>query len=142
MLPVQLLQNLSFRKKPVTIRLTWWRSLFRVWDLRPMNQGLVTLGAATNFAEFVDTVYIPVVLPLVVPVRRSGVADTNPVRWAGADKGIELTCPLSLMKFAELSGPPRVRRSCNTPLSHRNALRSERAQTIREMSGNVTISRS
>jgi hypothetical protein len=28
-----------------------------------MNQGLVTLGAATNFAEFVDTVYIPVVLP-------------------------------------------------------------------------------
>ena len=31
--------------------------------LRPMNQGLVTLGSATNFAEFVDTVYIPVLLP-------------------------------------------------------------------------------
>ncbi len=31
--------------------------------LRPMNQGLVTLGAATNFAEFVNTVYMPVVLP-------------------------------------------------------------------------------
>jgi hypothetical protein len=32
-------------------------------QLRPMNQGLVTLGSATNFAEFVDTVYIPVLLP-------------------------------------------------------------------------------
>ncbi len=31
--------------------------------LRPMNQGLITVGSATSFAEFVDTVYIPVVLP-------------------------------------------------------------------------------
>jgi integrase len=31
--------------------------------LRPMNQGLVTVGSATNFTEFVDSVYIPVVLP-------------------------------------------------------------------------------
>jgi integrase len=31
--------------------------------LRPMNQGLVTLGSATNFSEFVDNVYVPVVLP-------------------------------------------------------------------------------
>jgi hypothetical protein len=31
--------------------------------LRPMNQGLTTVGSATNFAEFVDTVYIPVLLP-------------------------------------------------------------------------------
>jgi len=31
--------------------------------LRPMNQGLTTVGSATNFTEFVDTVYIPVVLP-------------------------------------------------------------------------------
>ena len=28
-----------------------------------MNQGLTTVGSATNFTEFVDTVYIPVVLP-------------------------------------------------------------------------------
>ncbi len=28
-----------------------------------MNQGLTSLGSATNFAEFVDTVYIPVLLP-------------------------------------------------------------------------------
>ena len=25
-----------------------------------MNQGLITLGSATNFAEFVDNVYMPV----------------------------------------------------------------------------------
>jgi integrase len=31
--------------------------------LRPMNQGLTTVGSGTNFAEFVDTVYIPVLLP-------------------------------------------------------------------------------
>jgi integrase len=30
--------------------------------LRPMNQGLVTVGSATNFATFVDNVYMPVVL--------------------------------------------------------------------------------
>lgn len=31
--------------------------------LRPMNQGLVTVGSATNFTEFVDNVYVPVTLP-------------------------------------------------------------------------------
>jgi integrase len=30
--------------------------------LRPMNQGLITVGSATNFADFVDNVYIQVVL--------------------------------------------------------------------------------
>jgi integrase len=31
--------------------------------LRPINQGLVPLGAATSFSEFVDGTYTPVVLP-------------------------------------------------------------------------------
>jgi integrase len=31
--------------------------------LRPMNQGLQSIGAATGFEEYVDAVYIPVVLP-------------------------------------------------------------------------------
>lgn len=31
--------------------------------LRPMNQGLQSIGSATNFGEFADNVYIPVVLP-------------------------------------------------------------------------------
>ncbi|MGE5569089.1 MAG: tyrosine-type recombinase/integrase [Rhodospirillales bacterium] len=31
--------------------------------LRPINQGLLTVGSATNFTEFVDNVYVPVMLP-------------------------------------------------------------------------------
>jgi integrase len=46
--------------------------------LRPMNQGLVPLGSATNFAEFVDTVYIPVLLPKMAKTtqgRYEGIID-------------------------------------------------------------------
>ena len=46
--------------------------------LRPMNQGLVTMGSATNFAEFLDTVYIPVVLPKMAKTtqgRYQGIID-------------------------------------------------------------------
>jgi ATP-dependent helicase/nuclease subunit A len=32
--------------------------------LRPMNQGLVTIGSAMNFGEFVESVYRPTVMPL------------------------------------------------------------------------------
>ena len=31
--------------------------------LRPMNQGLITVGSGTNFNEFVDNVYVPVMMP-------------------------------------------------------------------------------
>ena len=31
--------------------------------LRPMNQGLVPLGSATSFEDYVESIYIPVVLP-------------------------------------------------------------------------------
>src|ERR1700722_13165298 len=46
--------------------------------LRPMNQGLVTLGSATNFTEFVDTVYVPVLLPKMAKTtqgRYEGIID-------------------------------------------------------------------
>jgi hypothetical protein len=33
--------------------------------LRPVNQGLVTVGSAINFTEYVDATYIPTVLPLL-----------------------------------------------------------------------------
>ncbi len=33
--------------------------------LRPLNQGLITIGSATGFSDFVDVVYRPVVLPLM-----------------------------------------------------------------------------
>jgi integrase len=48
--------------------------------LRPMNQGLVTIGSATNFTEFVDSVYIPVSLPKLASStqeRYQGVIDNH-----------------------------------------------------------------
>jgi len=33
--------------------------------LRPMNQGLIPLGSATSFEDYVESTYIPVVLPLL-----------------------------------------------------------------------------
>jgi hypothetical protein len=43
-----------------------------------MNQGLLTVGSATNFADFVDTIYIPVLLPkMAKPTlgRNKGIID-------------------------------------------------------------------
>jgi integrase len=39
--------------------------------LRPMNQGLESIGSATNFASYVNDTYIPVVLPLKAASTRS-----------------------------------------------------------------------
>ena len=38
--------------------------------LRPMNQGLQSIGAATGFEEYVDAVFIPVVLPQMAKSTR------------------------------------------------------------------------
>jgi len=38
--------------------------------LRPMNQGLIPLGSATSFEDYVDSTYIPVVLPLLAKSTR------------------------------------------------------------------------
>lgn len=46
--------------------------------LRPMNQGLITVGSATNFTEFVDNVYVPVSLPKMASTtqgRYQGIID-------------------------------------------------------------------
>ncbi len=39
--------------------------------LRPMNQGLESIGSATNFTTYVNGTYIPVVLPLMATTTRS-----------------------------------------------------------------------
>jgi integrase len=38
--------------------------------LRPLNQGLVSIGSATNFGDFVDGTYVPVVLPQMAKSTR------------------------------------------------------------------------
>ena len=32
--------------------------------MRPMNQGLESIGSATNISRYVETTYIPIVMPL------------------------------------------------------------------------------
>ena len=39
--------------------------------LRPMNQGLQSIGSATNFAQYVNTTYRQIVLPLMATTTRS-----------------------------------------------------------------------
>lgn len=46
--------------------------------LRPLNQGLETIGSATNFAQYVDTTYKPIVMPLLAKSTQS--------RYAGVIK--------------------------------------------------------
>ena len=38
--------------------------------LRPLNQGLESIGSATNFNRYVETTYIPIVLPLMAKSTR------------------------------------------------------------------------
>ena len=33
--------------------------------VRPLNQGLESIGSSTNFSRYMDTTYIPIVLPLM-----------------------------------------------------------------------------
>lgn len=39
--------------------------------LRPMNQGLVAIGSAVSFNEYMNQVYRPVVLPLMASTTRA-----------------------------------------------------------------------
>ena len=38
--------------------------------LRPINQSLETIGSATNFKHYVETTYIPIVMPLLAKSTR------------------------------------------------------------------------
>jgi hypothetical protein len=50
-------------------------------NLRPLNQGLESLGSATNFEHYIETIYKPVVKPLMATTsfdRTRGVLDLLP----------------------------------------------------------------
>lgn len=57
--------------------------------VRPMNQGLESIGAATNYRHYVETTFIPIVLPLL--------AKTTGSRYAGVLKNYLLP------RFGEMS---------------------------------------
>ena len=40
-------------------------------QLRPINQGLESIGSATNFAHYIETTYKPLILPLMATSTRS-----------------------------------------------------------------------
>jgi integrase len=49
------------------------REVMKIADevLRPINQGLITIGSAVNFGEYVDSEYIPGNLPLLASTTRA-----------------------------------------------------------------------
>ena len=69
--------------------------------LRPLNQGLESLGSATNFGHFIETIYKPVVKPLMATTsfdRTRGVLDNYLVPAFGGCCLRELT-PLTLQTY-------------------------------------------
>jgi integrase len=69
--------------------------------LRPLNQGLVTIGSAIGFGEYVDTVYTSTVLPLMAKAtqgRYLGIVKNYLKPAFGEDSLRDLT-PLTLQRY-------------------------------------------
>ena len=77
--------------------------------LRPLNQGLVTLGSATEFREYVDSTYRTTVLPLMAKSTRDryeGVIK-NYLTPSFGDWCLRDLTPLSVQQyFSSLKGSP------------------------------------
>jgi len=69
--------------------------------LRPLNQGLESIGSATNFNHYVETTYIPIVLPLMAKSTRDryqGVIE-NYLRPAFGKLCVRDLTPLSIQRY-------------------------------------------
>ena len=80
--------------------------------LRPMNQGLVPLGSATSFEDYVESTYKPVVLPLLARSTRErskSVIALYLIPAFGTSPLRDLT-PLTVQRF--------LSDMANSPLSH------------------------
>lgn len=69
--------------------------------LRPLNQGLVTVGSAIGFGEYVETVYIPTVLPLMAKAtqdRYRGILK-NYLQPAFSNACLRDLTPLTLQRY-------------------------------------------
>jgi integrase len=80
--------------------------------LSPINQGLQSIGSATNFAEYVNETYIPVVLPLM--------ATTTQDRYGGVIKNYLLPAfrQCCLRDLTTLKLQRYFSAMVNSPLSH------------------------
>jgi integrase len=101
------IQNGKPKRRQIRIRLapleTKWRELLRLKDelLRPLNQGLISIGSATNFRTFVRTTYIPLEMPLLAKTtqeRYSGVLEHYLLPTFGQLCLSELS-PMTLQKY-------------------------------------------
>jgi len=84
--------------------------------LRPLNQGLENLGSATNFEHFIETIYKPVVKPLMATTnfdRTRGVLDNYLLPAFGKCCLRDLTALTLQTYFSKLSVSPN-----HLPLSH------------------------
>jgi hypothetical protein len=67
--------------------------------LRPLNQGLESLGSATNFEHYIETIYKPVVKPLMATTsfdRTRGVLDNYLIPALGElEKSANISCDLA-----------------------------------------------
>lgn len=69
--------------------------------LRPLNQGLMTVGSATKFDDFVETIYAPTTLPLMAKStqeRYQGVIK-NYLKPAFGESCLRELMPLSLQRY-------------------------------------------
>src|SRR6202035_2219044 len=100
-------QNGKLQRSQVRVRLApleaKWREVLRLKDeyLRPLNQGLISIGSATNFRAFVQTTYIPLEMPLLAKTtqeRYSGVLDHYLIPTFGELCLSELS-PMTLQRY-------------------------------------------
>jgi integrase len=94
--------------------------------LRPINQGLVTIGSATNFKAFVDSTYRPIVMPLFARSTQQRYESVlkNYLMPAFGDSCLRDLTPLTVQRF--LSG------LCSSNLSweSRDKIRDVLASTL------------
>jgi hypothetical protein len=95
------------QRRQVRVRLapldTKWREILRLKDeyIRPLNQGLIAIGSATNFSNYVQQTYIPLEMPLLAKTtqeRYSGVLEHFLLPTSGDLCLSELT-PMTLQKY-------------------------------------------
>jgi hypothetical protein len=100
-------QNGKLQRRQVRVRLApldkKWREVLRLRDeyLRPLNQGLTSIGSATNFRTYVENTYIPLEMPLLAKTtqeRYSGVLEHYLLPTFGELCLSELT-PMTLQKY-------------------------------------------
>ena len=69
--------------------------------LRPMNQGLVSIGSATKFSDYVEDVYKPVVLPTMAKSTRDRAVSvyTNYLQPAFGEMPLRDITPLVAQRY-------------------------------------------